>query len=120
VSARGGGILTRGRVQREPGVSGWPWGGLGGDHTGGGSVVDGELPSDGDGEAEGGVVDPSPDPELDDGGRLVGNPVEGLTGDVVPNGCGVRNGESVPLGDCGATVDGDDDGGSVCGVVVPV
>ena len=58
-------------------------------------------------------------PRLDDG-RFVGKPVVGSIGDVVPNGWGVKNGDGVPLGDCGVTVVGDDEGGNVCGVVVPV
>ena len=62
-----------------------------------------------DGEADGkpvcGLTDVS----------LLGSPVAGLIGDVVPNGCELRVGDGVPLGDCGATVDGDPDGGSVDG-----
>src|SRR5207245_8153339 len=103
--------------QREPGASGWPAGGLGEDHTGGGSVVADGAPvegeADGDDDVPGRVVD-------DDGGRFDGRPVPGSIGEVVPNGCGVRNGDGVPLGDCGPTVEGDDDGGRVCGVVTPV
>jgi hypothetical protein len=79
-------------------------------------VADG-VPVDGEAEGE---VDDVPERVLDDGGRFDGSPVPGSMGEVVPNGCGVRNGEGVPLGDCGPTVEGDDEGGSVCGVVVPV
>jgi len=85
---------------------------------GGGSVVgDGPLSvGDPEGDVEG---VPRPVPRLDDG-RFVGKPVVGSIDDVVPNGWGVKNGDGVPLGDCGVTVVGDDEGGSVCGVVVPV
>src|SRR5439155_26002585 len=76
-----------------------------------GAPVEGEA--DGDDDVPGRVID-------DDGGRFDGRPVPGSIGEVVPNGCGVRNGDGVPLGDCGPTVEGDDDGGRVCGVVTPV
>jgi hypothetical protein len=52
--------------------------------------------------------------------RLVGSPVVGSTGEVVPNGCGVTNGDSAPVGDCEGSVEGADEGGAVCGVVPPV
>jgi hypothetical protein len=116
-----------GRDQREPGVSGTPAGGLGGDHTGGGNAVAGDEPIVPDDEDDGKPADGA----LDDGAidvpgvvpgrvRLVGSPVVGSTGDVVPNGCGVTNGDGAPVGDCAGSVEGEDDGGTVCGVVLPV
>src|SRR6266850_6420930 len=62
--------------QREPGASGWPAGGLGDENTGGGSVVDGDVPNDGEADGMPGEV---PGRE-----RLVGSPVVGSIGDVVP------------------------------------
>jgi hypothetical protein len=52
--------------------------------------------------------------------RLVGKPVVGSIGDVVPNGCGATKGDGVPVGDCDGSVDGADAGGCVSGVVIPV
>ena len=123
---------------REPGVNGWPAGGLGDDQTGGGSAVAGDEPIDGNAEGTPGmVVDGVPGviPGVTGAGtvvvpgvklvvpgaaRFVGRPVLGSIGDVVPNGCGVTNGDGVPVGDCDGTVDGADVGGCVSGVVTPV
>jgi len=97
-------------------VSGWPAGGLGDDHTGGGSAVAGDEPVDG--EADGRLGDaPGEVPGRD---RFVGRPVVGSIGDVVPKGCGTPNGDGVPVGDGEGSVEGEDDGGCTCGVVVPV
>jgi hypothetical protein len=104
-------------------VSGWPDGGLGDDHTGGGSAVAGEEPSDGelDGRLGDAPIDVPGDVAVVPGrDRFVGSPVIGSIGDVVPNGCGVRNGDGVPVGDCDGSVFGDEDGGRVWGVVAPV
>ena len=95
-----------------PGVGACPGDGLGDDHTGGGSRV-------ADGESIGGDVSVRA-PKPDDGGRLVGSPVDGSIGDVVPNGCGVAKDDGVPLDDCGPTVDGDVDGGRTGVRVAPV
>jgi hypothetical protein len=94
-------------------VSGWPAGGLPPDQTGGGSLNgSGAVVADGD------VVDGDADGNVLWGlmpGSLVGNPVLGFTGDV-PNGGGVTEVDGVPAGDCGASVDGDEDAGGVgCG-----
>ena len=96
-------------VQREPGASGWPDGGLGDDHTGGGSAVAGDEPMDG--EADGSLGDAPGAVPGDGRERLVGSPVVGSTGDVVPKGCVDKKGDGVPVGDCDGSVVGSDDGG---------
>jgi hypothetical protein len=75
-----------------------------------------------DGEADGRPGDAPGEVPSDDPGRerLVGRPVVGSTGEVVPNGCVDRKGDGVPVGDCDGSVEGEDDGGCTCGVVVPV
>lgn len=122
-NVRASGAQPERSVQREPGVSGRPAGGLGDDHTGGGSAVAGDEPVDGEADGRLGdapIEDPGDVVVVPGRARFVGSPVVGSMGDVVPNGCGVTNGDGVPVGDCDGSVLGAADGGLVCGVVVPV
>jgi len=62
-----------------------------------------------DGEADGRLGDA---PDVEPGReRLVGSPVVGSTGEVVPKGCVDKKGDGVPVGDCDGSVEGSDDGG---------